>query len=283
MPRHAPHTLAFVPFLTDRTGAQRVPAAGTGAGRPASEPSRASGRAGPVARAAAAARAAGWAGARGQGRLAAVSSPAPAAVREAPPPAAAERSAVLAGGARWGGRPGAACRGAAAAGCAGWRRSAPEAPWTGRTAAGFASARRAERPEGQEAFLLQDRNSPSSVEFGARSIVHAAQLTSRCLSQTRYSEPSHTPTGNFAGGNFYYITSNVRNEHTKKDRKALDPCKLASSRTGTVTSAPTAAATEGHAGVRRRGARGQEGRGSLGESARLHRLSRWPCPSPRNH
>lgn len=84
-------------------------------------------------------------------------------------------------------------------------------------------------------------------------------------------------------GNFYYVTSNVRNEHTKKDRKALDPCKLASSRTGMVTSAPTAAATEEHAGARRRGARGQEGRGSLGESARLHRLSRWPYPSPRNH
>lgn len=62
------------------------------------EPSRAPGRAGPAAWAAAAEQAAGWVGAQGQGRLAAGPWLGLEAARGAPPPVAAERTAVPAGG-----------------------------------------------------------------------------------------------------------------------------------------------------------------------------------------
>lgn len=129
--------------------------AGSRVERPASELSQASGHAGPVAQAVVVERAAGWVGEQGQGHLAAASSLGLGAVHEAPPPAAAEKSAALVGEAQQGGQLAAACQGAAVGVCVGWQRSAPEAPWMGHTAAGFASVRRVERPEGQEAFLLE--------------------------------------------------------------------------------------------------------------------------------
>lgn len=132
------------------------------------------------------------------------SSQGPGAAREAPPPEAAEESAALAGGVRREGRRGAACQGAAAAGCAGWRRSAPGAPWLGRTAAGFASVRRAGQLEGPEAFLLQERNSPSSAESAAPSLsAHSRSPTPVLITDPL--EPPHTPTGNATGTNVCYI------------------------------------------------------------------------------
>lgn len=145
--------------------------AGSRVERPASELSQASGHAGPVAQAVVVERAAGWVGEQGQGHLAAASSLGLGAVHEVPPPVAAERSAALVGGARQGGQSAAACQGAAVGVCVGWQRSAPEAPWMGHTAAGFASVRRVEWPEGQEAFLLQERNGSSGADSGVESIL----------------------------------------------------------------------------------------------------------------
>lgn len=122
--------------------------AGTAAVGPASAPSRAWARAGPVVWAA-------WVQDAGQrrvlGRVHWVVVPLPVAL----PAAAAVGTAVPAAGVSQGGRPGPACWGAAGAACAGWRRSAPGALWTGHTAAGSASVLRAERPGGQEASLLE--------------------------------------------------------------------------------------------------------------------------------
>lgn len=123
-------------------------AAGTAAVGPASAPSQAR----------ACAEGAVWAAwvqdagqreVRGLERWAAA--PLPAALRSV----AAVGTAVPAAGAWWGGQRGPACPGAAGVVCAGWRRSAPGAPWMGRTAAGSASVPRAERPEGREASLLE--------------------------------------------------------------------------------------------------------------------------------
>lgn len=122
--------------------------AGTAAAGPASAPSQARACAeGAVW--AAWVQDAGQRGARGPERWAAA--PLPVALRSV----AAAGTAVPVAGPWRGGQRGPACPGAAGAACAGWQRSAPGAPWTGRTAAGSASVPRAERPEGREASLLE--------------------------------------------------------------------------------------------------------------------------------
>lgn len=143
--------------------------AGTAAEGPASAPSRAQGRAGPAVWPAGA-QEAGWQGARGLGCWAAGPLWPRAAVSAAPPSAAVAGTAAWVAGVQWGGRPGAACRAAAVEVCAGWRHSAPEAPWTGHTAAGLASVRPVGRPEGREASLLQDRKDPPALTLELESM-----------------------------------------------------------------------------------------------------------------
>lgn len=92
--------------------------------------------------------------------------------------------------AQQGGRLGAACWAVAAVVCAGWRHSALEALWMGRTAAGFASVRPAGWPEGREASLLQNRKDPQALTLELPSIDSESDVTSQGLSQTRRSEPS---------------------------------------------------------------------------------------------
>lgn len=128
--------------------------AGMEAEPPVPGPSQAPGCGGLAAWAVQEEEGAGWREARGQQHLAAESSAGLEVVPEPLPPVAAVETAVQTGGLQWGRRWGAAWQAAAEVECASWRRSAQEALWKGRTAAGSASARRAVWPEGQGAFLL---------------------------------------------------------------------------------------------------------------------------------
>lgn len=211
------------PGPTNRPG-HRVPVAGAPAERPAPVSSQASARGGLAGRAAEKWEL-GWAVACALGHLAVGSSRACGVAPAAPPPVA-EGTAGPVAETRQRGLRRAVCPGAAGAACAGWQRSAPGAPWTDHTAAGFASVPPAGRPAGQGASLLQDRN-PGCLQ--------SRKLSPRTRAPTWHShrtaiQSCYSTNGRFNWQRMHVILALTLQMSTEKAKKGLGLCMLAPSR-----------------------------------------------------